>query len=520
MPRPRASLLLVAILITGCGASSGSPAASPPTDGPGTSSPTASSPVMSPTSPLSAVPTIMPSPSPVATPAPNNVFRGLPLRRSAWADDGTGIGILPGPDRTVAVSIDRTKGGAILALYDAKGKPEPGWPIEVPNSTWCVVPGFATDGSMRAICDAADLPSGERGTMAMRAFAFDPAGRVLDGWPVQLPESWYIGVVGDDLMLVVQRSVGDGGWNGSDPAQVLSHSWLVRVAADGTTATGKPSSLTAMDCWGVDWVIGPDGVAYGTSESSDPPGACFEDGRTRETIRPSRMHALGDDGFVDGWPIPIDGALSSPVFGPDGTVVVTAGIYDRRDTRIHALDPRTRRIVATSPRLRIMSATTYIDSDCNTWPQTPLVAADGTVYLMDFGEIHAFSPALRSLSGWPIEVPGSLTLPVAPDFDGLTCDWGVEPVAGPDGTLYMSLEPVSESRGGHLDAIAKNGKRLAGWPVRLSRAGAKFWNVAVGEGGTVYALAVEPEGRQKASATLLAIDPDSEVRWAVTLLEP
>jgi hypothetical protein len=29
-----------------------------------------------------------------------------------------------------------------------------------------------------------------------------------------------------------------------------------------------------------------------------------------------------------------------------------------------------------------------------------------------------------------------------------------------------------------------------------------------------------PEGTRKASATLLAIDPDSEVRYAVTLLEP
>ena len=42
----------------------------------------------------------------------------------------------------------------------------------------------------------------------------------------------------------------------------------------------------------------------------------------------------------------------------------------------------------------------------------------------------------------------------------------------------------------------------------------------VGEDGTVYALAVEPEGKRKASATLLAIDPDGDVRYAVTLLEP
>jgi hypothetical protein len=516
MPRPGASLLLVAMLITGCGASPEPPAASPPTGGLGTSSPTANSTVMSPTPSLSAAPTT--TPSPVTTPALSSVFRGLPLRRSAWAGDGPRIGLTPGPDGTVAVSIYRDK-GAVLVLYDTRGRPRPGWPIEVPHSTWCDVVGFAIDGSLRAVCDAPDLVDGS-GMTDDRVFAFDPDGRVLDGWPVQIPEGYSTRVVGDDLMRLVERSVGEGEWNGIDPAQVLSRSWLVRVGADGTIATGEPSSLTATECWGVDWVIGPDGIAYGASESWDPPGACFEDVRTRETIRPSRMHALGDHGFLDGWPIPIDGALSSPVFGPDGTIVVTAGIYDRRDTRIQALDPRTRRIVATSPRLRILSASTRIDVDCNSWPETPLVAADGTVYLIYFPTIYAFDAALRRLPGWPVDVSGDLASAEPPGFDGLDCGWGLEPVTGSNGTLYLSLEPTSKSRGGRLDAIAKTGKRPAGWPVRLNRAGSTFWDVAVGDDGTVYALAVEPEGKKKASATLLAIDPDSDVRYAVTLLEP
>jgi hypothetical protein len=68
--------------------------------------------------------------------------------------------------------------------------------------------------------------------------------------------------------------------------------------------------------------------------------------------------------------------------------------------------------------------------------------------------------------------------------------------------------------------IIQGGKRPAGWPVKLNRAGSNFWDVAVGEDDTVHALAVEPEGKGKSSATLLAIDPDSEVRYAVTLLEP
>jgi WD40 repeat protein len=230
--------------------------------------------------------------------------------------------------------------------------------------------------------------------------------------------------------------------------------------------------------------------------------------------------ALALDGAVAGWPVPINGLASEPDFAPDGTVVVTAGTYDRPVTRIYAFDPTTRQLVATSGVIPVVSASIHMDSDCSTWPSSPLVAADGTVYLMDLGTIHAFDRVLQALSGWPMDVPGELVLPVAPGFDGLTCDWGVGPVAGPDGTLYLSLEPASKSRGGRLDAIAKDGKRPAGWPVKLSRAGSTFWDVAVGEDGTVHALAVEPEGSRKASATLCSIDPDSEVRYAVTLLEP
>lgn len=522
MPRPHASLLLVAMLITGCGAPLGSPPPSPLAGGLGTSSPTAIGTAMSPTPSPSASPTLVPSPSPVATSAPSTAFRGLPLRRSAWAGDGTGIALAPGPDGTAAVSIARDN-GAVLVLYDAKGKPRPGWPIAVPHSSSCGSIGFATDDSLRAVCDATDLPSDGTSLKNRRAFAFDPSGRVLDGWPVQVPEAYPTRVVGNDLVLLVERSVGDGGWNGSDPVQVLSRSSLVRVAADGTMTTGTQVDETPNECWGIAWALGPDGFAYGASESSDPPGACLGDFRTRKSIRPSQVHALALDGAVDGWPIPIEGEVSYPDFGPDGTVLVTAGTYDRPVTRIYAIDPRSRRIVATSPALPIESATIQMQLDCGISPSTPLVAADGTVYLMDAGTIHtihAFRTDLRALPGWPIEVPGALAMPASPDVDGLTCDWGVAPVPGPDGSLYLSLEPTSASRGGRLDAIGKDGKRRAGWPVKLSRAGSKFWDVAVGADGTVYALAVEPETKRKASATLLAIDPDSEIRYAVTLLQP
>ena len=413
----------------------------------------------------------------------------------------------PGPDGTVAVSIDRTKGGAVLVVYDAKGKPEPGWPIAVPGTTSCVLLGFATDGSIRAICDG-------------KSFAFGADSRLMGGWPVAA--NWSAArVVGDDLMLLSEKTL-VAEWDGRDPNQPLKSHWMTRISADGTVTTGVPASLTAADCWGVDWIIGPDGVAYGASELPVPPGACrlgdFE--RTRKSIGPAQLRGLGLAGAEPGWPMAIDGAVSSQSFAADGTILVAVGSYSKPVTRLLAIDPGSRRIIATSAELPANSATLGFDSDaCSAGPSAPMVAADGIVFYEQLGTFWAFGPDLRRLKGWPYEPSGYPVTPMPPDFDGL-CPGSVGPVVGPDGTLYELLEPSSARRGGTLGAIAKNGKRPAGWPVKLSRAGAKFWNVAVGNDGTVYALAVEPEGKRKASATLLAIDPDSEVRYAVTLLEP
>jgi hypothetical protein len=69
-------------------------------------------------------------------------------------------------------------------------------------------------------------------------------------------------------------------------------------------------------------------------------------------------------------------------------------------------------------------------------------------------------------------------------------------------------------------AIAPDGTVRPGWPVYLTKAGAAFWSVDVGADGTVYALAVEPETGRMTSATILAIAPDSTVRYRTTVVEP
>jgi hypothetical protein len=59
-----------------------------------------------------------------------------------------------------------------------------------------------------------------------------------------------------------------------------------------------------------------------------------------------------------------------------------------------------------------------------------------------------------------------------------------------------------------------------GWPVELRRPGAEFWSVTVGSDGTAYALAMEPEPGGTSSASILAIAPDSTVRWTTTIVDP
>jgi hypothetical protein len=88
----------------------------------------------------------------------------------------------------------------------------------------------------------------------------------------------------------------------------------------------------------------------------------------------------------------------------------------------------------------------------------------------------------------------------------------------PDGQVVVALEATDT--GGALVSVGPDAQVVAGWPVTLNREGAAFWSVVTGETGTTYALAIEPEDGGGFSGTILAIDPDSTVRWATTLAEP
>ena len=94
------------------------------------------------------------------------------------------------------------------------------------------------------------------------------------------------------------------------------------------------------------------------------------------------------------------------------------------------------------------------------------------------------------------------------------------PAVGPDSTLYLPLQAREATVGGSIVAVGPDGRVRPGWPVVLKRPGSEFWSVVVGSDGAVYGLAVEPESGDTSSASILAIAPDSTVRYTSTIIEP
>jgi hypothetical protein len=149
-----------------------------------------------------------------------------------------------------------------------------------------------------------------------------------------------------------------------------------------------------------------------------------------------------------------------------------------------------------------------------------LGAPDGTLRIVGGNdEVWAVDASGGLVDGWPWTAGSPI------QYDGFCppgdtgCGQGrVGPAVGPDGQVVVALQATET--GGALVAVDANGEVVEGWPVTLNRAGAAFWSVVSGETGVTYALAIEPEDGGGFSGTVLAIDSDSTVRWATTLVEP
>jgi hypothetical protein len=429
-----------------------------------------------------------------------------PIRGSA-REIGERVGMAPGSGGTLWVAIPRA-GGSVLALLDRDGRPRPGWPIQVKDSTGCGVPLSVDDGSVRVVCDGTDLPRFDSDASDVRAFAFDDAGRSMAGWPVRLRPGSAVRVVGDQLMVLESQVITDTVTTG----QVSWTTRLTTVAADGSIQRGIDTPMNEGCCGGT-WVIGPDAVAYGIESVAGGDYAALE---------VSRILALDRSGARAGWPVRMDGSASAPAFGPDGRTFVTVGSASTGTSRVLAFDRTGKAFSDSSDELRM--ATVESGVDCIAFvPKAPVVADDGSIFV--FSELDTAVIGLRSsldpMPGWPFKPTTALVRPdPRSEEEGLNCLSLGRPAAGADGTLHLPLQALNATVGGSIVAVATDGRVRPGWPVGLRRPDAEFWTVVVGSDGTAYALAVEPESDGRSSASILAIAPDSTVLFTTTIIEP
>ena len=415
----------------------------------------------------------------------------------------------PGPDGSLFVSIPRAD-GSILARLDRTGRLRAGWPVTIKDTSECALLFAVDDGSVRTVCDATDLPEPELEARDVRAYAFDAEGRLMPGWPVQLPPGATGSLVGNALTLLVQQPITDTPATG----QVSSRAWLATYAADGSLRRGNEVPLLEP-CCGVIWSVGPDGVAYGVETLRES-----EDGAAVS----NRIDVIDHSGARDGWPEPFAGTPSGPGFGSGGRIIVSTGSISRDTSRLLAFSTGGTGVAASSPELPIPTTEAVAIGDCSgARPLPPLVAEDNTAFLYSAldDDVFAIDPAMKTMPGWPYRPATPL---VRPDSryvkEDAFCPGFAAPSLAPDRTLYLPLQARDATVGGSLVAVDPAGKVAAGWPVELKRPGSEFWAVVVGPGGTAFALAVEAESSTTSSASILGISPDSTVVYRTTIMDP
>ncbi len=282
---------------------------------------------------------------------------------------------------------------------------------------------------------------------------------------------------------------------------------LVAIAADGTLRTGAswgefPTAEETV-------VLGPDGTGYLLSYGHD-------------AHRDTEITAFDLEGLRGGWPVRVKGRPIGLGFGPDGRIYVSENDGDTRRTRIQVFGPDGGSSSIGSDALPVAATSARSGAGPVMGAPPPIVAEDGTTFLVteDRGTtVYALDPGGQVMRGWPFRDTLGLEWSFDdPDTGGT--DWRLEPAIGPGNILYLLRPPRSANAGGSIVAIEPNGQVGQGWPVELTRPGAHFRMVDVGADGTVYALAVEPEGSARSSATMLAIAPDSTVLWTTTIVAP
>lgn len=265
------------------------------------------------------------------------------------------------------------------------------------------------------------------------------------------------------------------------------------IGPDGRLFVGaRDGRLSALD---------PDGSVRWTHSTGDAvysSPAVASNGNVYVGSTDGKLYALDADGailwtFQTGASANLQGAIfASPSIGADGTIYI-AGLYD---PTLYALDPADGSVRwACSFALYPENPNDPNSAKTGGWPfASPVVGPDGTIYqtLLYDSHLYAVEPSDGTIR-WSVDL---LDTPVIdktgiefdPDADG----WS-EPVVGPDGTIYVSLDDP------YLRAVDPSG--ILKWTVRLGDLGG--FTLTVDANGLVYAACddgyvytVDADGRQ------------------------
>lgn len=303
---------------------------------------------------------------------------------------------------------------------------------------------------------------------------FETAGAIVDS--VTVGSDGRIHVACEDGKLYAVNSDGTALWTLDINSPLVS---APSIGSDGSLYVGgKAGKVYAVTSDGrLRWTYATGGPVY-----SSP--AVSASGTVYVGSGDGTLYALAASDGAELWRfktkgpgvLPNGAIFASPSISPDGTIYI-AGLYD---PTLYALNP-----ADGSVKWFCRFPDTSKDPNTGGWPfASPVVAQDGTIYqtLLSDRHLYAIEPSDGTIR-WSVELPDSgIPIPFMPeliipaDSDG----WS-EPVLGPDGTIYVSLDDR------YIHAVDPKG--TIKWSKLFGQVGA--FTLVVDKTGTVYAASDE-----------------------------